>query len=204
MKVCYIKNRATGRKIFRKNKINVEIKRNIIDIRKIIFLFIIQSFICVHVVVSKKYLNVDFEQILDRYFWIFSISSFDASEYFLFLFVEYIKKISVFTAFRMCKYSSILGKMYIMYQFIIFFYLQCVFILKFGLKGNWMFVLSLFPHEILFVLLLIYLLNGNKGTNYTKKFLYIIKQIIIVIICSLILSLLGSYVNLFIVKKLLI
>lgn len=207
MKICYIKNktRTTNDYFFRKKiKTIGRNNRNILEIKKIICLWVIQILVCLHILISKYFFKVDFEKIFDRYMFSFSISTFDINGYFVYLFIEYLKKIVFFNVLLMLKHSRLFGVLFIGYQFVLLFYVQCVFILKFGLYGNIMFLISVFPHELIYIFILLVMLRRKKDVESEITLLYMAKEMFFILLSCCLLGLMGSYINIFVVKKLLI
>lgn len=131
----------------------------------------------------------------------------DKNEYFIYCFFRFIKEMLFVMLITYTNFSKLFKKLYIIYISIRLSISLCTCVLLYGILGQIKFLLYLFPGTIIFYGFMYLYCKKEKNGRYESQKGLIKKMIITVAICTLFCALLGileTYVNLKIVKLLLV
>lgn len=209
MRISYLNNRVKNIE---------EYDKKYIKYFGIIFaLEIIVSFVLCWLVKNSMF---DIEVYSTYYLNRISEISVNREQFFCYVYFQFIKEYLIFVIVNMTSYRRIGNILFLLFKLVSLIISLCIFVLKFGVLGQLIFIATLFPHSIIVVLFIIFVMkyNANKGqsNNRVDKIelkhseLYIMKKQATVILVNILAMVffgffeayLESYINVWILDRL--
>lgn len=191
MRICFIKNKSKREKLSSPtfNKY---------------LLFIILSEIAGAIIISYISKNHLFDiNIYSQYFLNnFSNEIVNEDQYFVYLIIRYCKEILIITGLNFTSLKTIANYIYISYKALFFSISLSIFVLKYGILGQVIFTLTLFPQMIIYYLFYYIMVKKMADTN-TEASNVLVKRMIIYCVFGIITAVLTSFLEVFVNLKIL-
>ena len=191
MRICFIKNKSKREKLSSPtfNKY---------------LLFIILSEIAGAIIISYISKNHLFDiNIYSQYFLNnFSNEIVNEDQYFVYLIIRYCKEILIITGLNFTSLKTIANYIYISYKALFLSISLSIFVLKYGILGQVIFTLTLFPQMIIYYLFYYIMVKKMADTN-TEASNVLVKRMIIYCVFGIITAVLTSFLEVFVNLKIL-